>query len=78
MDAYLAFVDLDTCWRRTRIPVNQPAGTVQIADWWDGLLPEGVREVLHAHGHRGRRYREVWADIKIMERAALLELNKSD
>lgn len=43
---------------------------------WQGLDYPGVAIVIRMHGFRGDRAREVFADLQIMEAAALSALNK--
>lgn len=37
----------------------------------EGLDYQGVRDVLWAHGHHGDKAREIFADVQIMEYAAI-------
>lgn len=43
-----------------------------------GLIYSEVRHVIWAHGHTGWRARQIFADVQLMERAALAKLKASD
>jgi hypothetical protein len=68
-DALLVFLACQTQWVR-----EIPAMASKIL--WSGLSYHGVAVVIKMHGYRGKKARELFSDVQIMERAALAVLNK--
>jgi hypothetical protein len=58
------FLACRTQWRRIIAPMTGHMIT-------EGLDYQGVRDVLWAHGHHGDKARDIFADVQIMEYAAI-------
>lgn len=62
------FLSCATQWRKL-IP---PMGGALI---YEGLHYSGVRDVIWSHGHDGEKARMIFADVQVMERAAIDAFN---